>query len=82
MNLNTDRVYSKLCDMVSKKYTKPREIGIDSLALALQTDIDKLLPLLQALQQEEKIVIRKPEKVLKSHASALAGKVMLIEDSI
>lgn len=82
MNLTTDRVYSKLCEMVSKKYTKPREIGIDSLALALNTSMEELLPLLQHLQLEDKVVIRKPEKVLKSHASALAGKVMLAEDSL
>lgn len=76
----TETVYEKIREMVQRKTTRSKEIGIDSLALALHVSTDELTPLLHRLQLQHKITILLPERTSKNHALSLAGKVLLKED--
>ncbi len=81
MPYTTETVYEKIREMVQRKVTRSKEIGVDSLALALHMSTDELIPLLHRLQLQHKIIIRQPERRSTTHALSGTGTIRLKEDS-
>ncbi len=78
MKITTALVLEKLREMYRLSYTRRKHIGIDSLAMALNTEIDAIKAILEELQAEGKVQIELPENRRRTHAIFSTGKVSLL----
>lgn len=78
MKITTALVLEKLREMYSLSYTRRSFIGIDSLALALNTEINAIKAILEELQAAGKVQIDLPENKRRMHAIFSSGRVSLV----
>lgn len=77
MKITTALVLEKLREMYSLSYTRRSFVGIDSLALALNTEINAIKGILEELQAAGKVQLQMPE-IRRTHAVFNAGRVSLV----
>lgn len=77
MKITTALVLEKLREMYSLSYTRRSFVGIDSLALALNTEINAIRAILEELQAAGKVQLQMPE-TRRTHAVFNAGRVSLV----
>lgn len=80
MKVTADVVLNKLKEMQALSYKSNPDIGIDSLALALNTEVPELIPVLIDLETEDLITINiKTTESTRTRSLISSGRVRLNE---